>query len=133
MISSFPPGLILIFGALSLPFLGPRIRSVVTLALPLATLWLVWNLPNGTSANVHMFDYELMLVQSDALGRLFAIIFSLMAFAGGLFALRQKNLVEIVSALVYAGSAIGVVLAGDLILCSYSGNRSTSLEHRNNR
>ena len=115
MISSFPPGLILIFGALSLPFLGPRIRSVVTLALPLATLWLVWNLPNGTSANVHMFDYELMLVQSDALGRLFAIIFSLMAFAGGLFALRQKNLVEIVSALVYAGSAIGVVLAGDLI------------------
>ena len=122
MISSFPPGLILIFGALSLPFLGPRIRSVVTLALPLATLWLVWNLPNETSANVHMFDYELMLVQSDALGRLFAIIFSLMAFAGGLFALRQKNW-KLVSALVYAGSAIGVVLAGDLLLCSYSGNK----------
>ena len=115
MISSFPPGAILIFGALLLPFLGPRIRSVFTLALPLATLWLVWNLPNGTSDNVHMFDYELVLVQSDALGRLFAIIFSLMAFAGGLFALRQKNVLEIVSALVYAGSAVGVVLAGDLI------------------
>ena len=85
------------------------------LALPLATLWLVWNLPNGTSANVRMFDYELMLVHSDPLGRLFAIVFSLMAFAGGLFALRQKNMVEIVSALVYAGSAVGVVLAGDLI------------------
>ena len=96
MISSFPPGAILIFGALLLPFLGPRIRSVLMLALPLATLWLVWNLPNGTSANVRMFDYELMLVQSDALGRLFAIVFSLMAFAGGLFALRQKNVGEIV-------------------------------------
>ncbi len=95
--------------------MGPRMRSVLMLALPLATLWLVWNLPNGTSANVRMFDYELMLVHSDPLGRLFAIVFSLMAFAGGLFALRQKNMVEIVSALVYAGSAVGVVLAGDLI------------------
>jgi len=90
-------------------------RSVLMLTLPLATLWLVWNLPNGTSANVRMFDYELTLVHSDSLGRLFAIVFSLMAFAGGLFALRQKNMVEIVSALVYAGSAVGVVLAGDLI------------------
>ena len=85
------------------------------LGLPLATLWLVWGLPNGTSAAIRMLDYELVVVRSDALGRLFAIIFSLMAFAGGLFALRQKSVLELVAAMVYAGSAVGVALAGDLI------------------
>ena len=114
-ISSFPPGAVLILGAFLLPFVSARIRSALILGLPLATLWLVWDLPNGASTAIRILDYELIVVRSDALGRLFAIIFSLMAFTGGLFALRQKNLLELVAALVYAGSAVGVALAGDLI------------------
>ena len=54
-------------------------------------------------------------MRSDSLGRLFAIIFSLMAFTGGLFALRQRSTLELVAALIYAGCAVGVALAGDLI------------------
>ena len=114
-ISAFPPGAVLILGALLLPFVGKRIRSALVLGLPLATLWLVSDLPNGTSAAMRVLDYELVVVSSDALGRLFAIIFSIMAFAGGLFALRQKSVFELTAAMVYAGSAVGVTLAGDLI------------------
>ena len=38
-----------------------------------------------------------------------------MAFAGGLFALNQKRTVELSAAFCYAGGAIGVVFAGDLV------------------
>ena len=38
-----------------------------------------------------------------------------MAFAGGLFALNQSRVVELAAAFCYAGSAIGVAFAGDLL------------------
>ena len=114
-ISAFPPWAVLVLGALLLPLCGPRIRTALLLALPLVTLWLVWNLPDGASAAIRFLDYELTVVRSDALGRLFAVIFSLMAFAGFLFALCQKSILEIVAAMMYAGAAVGVALAGDMI------------------
>ncbi|MDJ0957086.1 MAG: Na(+)/H(+) antiporter subunit D [Arenicellales bacterium] len=114
-ISAFPPGALLILGAMLLPFGGPRTRTALMLGLPLATLWVVWNLPDGASATIAVFNYELILVRSDALGRLFAIIFSLMAFAGFLFALRQRSTLELVAAMTYAGGAVGVALAGDFV------------------
>jgi multicomponent Na+:H+ antiporter subunit D len=101
-------------GALLLPLVG-RMRPVLVLGLPLAALWLVVGLPDGASAPIPFLDYALVTVRSDSLGRLFAIIFALMAFGGGLFALGQKSSLELVSALIYAGGAIGVALAGDLI------------------
>ena len=114
-ISAFPPGAVLVLGAFLLPFAGARLRPALMLGLPLVTLWFVWDLPEGASAAVRMLDYELVIVRSDALGRLFAIIFSLMAFAGVLFALRQKSVLELVATMVYAGAAVGVALAGDLV------------------
>ncbi|MDX1434826.1 MAG: Na(+)/H(+) antiporter subunit D [Gammaproteobacteria bacterium] len=115
MTSAFPPALVLALGAFLLPVAGPRFRAALVLGLPLVTLVLVTALPDGRAAPVAFLDYGLTLVHIDPLGRLFAIIFALMAFAGGLFALRQQSTLELVSALVYAGGAIGVALAGDLI------------------
>ena len=115
-ISLVPPGAWLALGALLLPLVPRRFRPALLLGLPLVTLWLVWTLPNGASPTLAVFDYQLVPVKSDALGRLFAIIFALMAIAGGLFAMRQKSTVELVAAAIYAGSAICVALAGDLIM-----------------
>ena len=114
-ISDIPPGLVLILGAFLLPFAGRRIRAILILGLPLVTLALVWRLPDGSFAVLSFLDYQLVLVRSDALGRLFALIFSIMTFAGGLYALNQKRVMELVAVYVYAGSAVGVALAGDLI------------------
>ncbi|MDH5798720.1 MAG: Na(+)/H(+) antiporter subunit D [Paracoccaceae bacterium] len=115
MTSSIPPGLILILGAFAIPFLNGRARSGWVLLLPLATLAMVWGVPDATSLSIPFLDYQLNLVRGDSLGRLFATIFALMAFGGGLFALNQKHTTELVAAFVYGGSAIGVALAGDLI------------------
>ncbi|MCK4939450.1 MAG: Na+/H+ antiporter subunit D, partial [Rhodospirillaceae bacterium] len=111
----FPPGLVLILGAVVLPFVSGKIKQSIILVLPLITLWLVQAVPDGVSVTAPFMHFQLELVEGNNLSRLFATIFALMAFAGGLFALNQKSVVEMSSAFAYAGSAIGVAFAGDLI------------------
>ena len=111
----FPPGLVLILGAFILPFVSGQIKSALTLLLPLISLGLVQSVPDGVSLSVPFMHFQLELLDGSNLSRLFATIFALMAFAGGLFALNQKSTMEMSSAFAYAGSAIGVAFAGDLI------------------
>jgi multicomponent Na+:H+ antiporter subunit D len=85
------------------------------LGLPLLTLALVWIVPEGASLSVPFLDFELNPVHATAEGRLFATVFAIMAFTGGLYAMSQARVMELVAAYVYAGSAIGVTFAGDLI------------------
>ena len=114
-ISAIPPGLPLILGALLLPLFGPRVRAVLVTGLPLLVLALVWQVPDGVSLKLGFLEYELAPVTGDRLSRLFGTVFAIMAFAGGLFALNRTRVVELVAALICAGSAIGVTFAGDLV------------------
>ena len=109
------PGLILIFGAMVLPLLRGALRSTAVVALPVLVLFFVWQIPDGPAWQTQFLDYTLTPLQGDKLSRLFSTIFALMAAGGGLFALSQKSRIEVPAAFVYAGSAIGVALAGDLI------------------
>jgi multicomponent Na+:H+ antiporter subunit D len=111
----FHPGLLLIAGALVLPFLRGRVRSAAIVGLPVVALALVWQIPDGPVWQTHFLDYVLTPLQGDKLSRLFATIFALMAAGGGLFALAQPSRVEVPAAFLYAGSAVGVTLAGDLV------------------
>lgn len=110
----FPPALILILGAPLLLIIGGWGRKALLLGLPLLTLGAIWQVPDGVQITTTFLDYQLELVQGSNLSRLFATIFAIMAFAGGLFAMNQSRTIELVSAFAYAGSAIGVALAGDL-------------------
>ncbi len=112
---AFPPGLILVLGAVLIPFAGERQRLLLLLGLPLLTLAAVWWLPDGSLLQLGFLDYTLEPVKSTAEGRLFATVFSIMAFAGGLYAYRQASTLELTAAFIYAGSAIGVTFAGDLL------------------
>ena len=114
-IDALPPGLVLILGAFLLPFLRGTLRNAWILLLPVFVLWLVWRVPDGPVLTFAFLDYTLTPVKGDVLSRLFAIIFAIMAFAGALFAMNQSRVVELTAAFVYAGSAIGVAFAGDLI------------------
>ncbi|MDK9724523.1 MAG: Na(+)/H(+) antiporter subunit D [Sterolibacteriaceae bacterium MAG5] len=111
----FHPALILIAGALLLPFLRGTARHVAVLAAPALALIALWLLPEGRLWQVQWLDYSLAPLAVDKLSRLFATIFLLMAGVGGLFALLQTSRLEIPAAFLYAGSAVGVTLAGDLV------------------
>jgi multicomponent Na+:H+ antiporter subunit D len=116
MTNSFPPALVLILAGLLLPLVKPAaLRAALVLGAPLVALVLIWTTPDGPALGVHVLTFDLVALQGTAAGSLFATIFAVMAFAGGLFAMRQTNRVEAPAALVYAGSAIGVAGAGDLI------------------
>lgn len=115
LVTHMHPGLLLIAGSLLVPFARGWIRSAWVMLLPLLALYIVWHLPTGLGAQWPFMDYTLTFVLADNLSRLFAIAFALMAFAGMLFCCQQARTLELMAALVYAGSALGAVLAGDLI------------------
>ena len=109
------PGLVLVAAGLALTLLSGRARTALTLLAPAAAVALVLAAPDGVAWRGTILGYPVVPYTVDALSRLFALVFAIMAFGGGLFALKQESRVEVPAAFVYAGSAIGVTLAGDLI------------------
>ena len=110
------PALILVAGAVLTALLRGHLRAAVIFAAPLATLWAIWQVPDGVAATITFLDnYQLEPVEGSPLRRLFATIFAIMAFAGGLYAFRQAKWYELASAQAYAAGAVGVCFAGDLI------------------
>lgn len=92
-----------------------RARLAAALAGPLVALALAWNLEEGVRFSSQFLGMEVAPFAVDRLSRLFAVVFALMAFAGALFALNQPRRAELPAAFLYAGSAISVALAGDLV------------------
>lgn len=111
---AFPPGLILVLGALFVPFLA-KLRTVLIIGLPVICLLFVWLLPDSYILSWSFMGFELEPIRVSVIGRLFATVFAVMTLVGGIYAYRQATNFELTAALIYAGSAIGVTLAGDLI------------------
>jgi len=109
------PGLIVIVAGALLALLQGRVRAIIALGAPLAALALVVSAPDGVAWRAEYLGLEIVPYAVDRLSRLFAIVFAIMVFGGALFALGQKNRIELPAAFVYAGSAIGATLAGDLV------------------
>ena len=114
-IDAIPPGPVLIAGGLLLPLLRPQHRTALLLLLPLVVLWLVWQVPDGVGWSAEFMGYDIEPLRGDRLSRLFGTVFAIMAGVGALFAFRQARVVELCAAYVYAGGALGVVFAGDLL------------------
>lgn len=110
-----PPGLILLAGAVLVAVTRGGLRSAVVLGIPLLTLWATWMVPDGVVATATYLDYTVQLVEGSPVRRLFATIFCIMAFVGGLYAFRTAKGYELSAAFAYAAGAVGVCFAGDLI------------------
>ncbi len=113
--SSLPPGLILILGAMVLPFLRGRWQSAATLVLPVLGLAQLVGLDPGNYFHVQLFEYQLTVVRVDRLSLVFGYIFYIATFLGAVYSLYVRDGVQHVATMVYVGSAVGAVFAGDLI------------------
>ncbi len=109
------PSLILILGSLLLPLLGPRARQVYLLVLPVVSLLTVLQIPHGTFGEIQVLAFELTTMRVDALSLVFAYVFGIALVIGAIYALHLDDPLQHVAAFIYAGSALGVVFAGDLI------------------
>ena len=115
MIDFLPPALILLAAALLIGPARGAWRTAVVLGAPLLTLAAIWQVPDGVVFTVNFLEYPIEPIEGSPVRRLFATIFAVMAFAGGLYAYRQAKWYELAAAFAYAAGAIGVSFAGDLI------------------
>jgi len=109
-----------------IPFIPwPRIRQVYFLSLPLAGLDILIATSLGTFGDVpawpaalHKWQvpflhYSLDIFRINKLSLLFGYVYLIAAFCMNIYALGVKNDWERVAAMVYVGSALGAVFAGD--------------------
>ncbi|MEM9402285.1 MAG: Na(+)/H(+) antiporter subunit D [Pseudomonadota bacterium] len=115
MLEMLPPALILVAAAALIGIVRGHLRTAVVLLAPLLTLWLVWQVEDGVAYTVPFLDYQIEPLEGSAVRRLFATIFALMAFVGGLYAYRIAKWYELAAGYAYAAGAVGVSFAGDLI------------------
>ena len=136
--TSLPPFMLFFVGALLVAFTKGPVRKALVLAIPLVgglNLW--FNVDPGVHLQFEMLGYTLTPYRADKLSLLFGYLFHIAAFLGFLYALHvgdgtpdgsvahevgeddvvgnSKAGLQHVSAMVYAGSALGAVFAGDLI------------------
>ncbi len=109
------PGLILIVGAWLLPFLKGNAKRVAMLAVPTAALIDCFLMSAGTHGVVSVWGYEVVFGRVDSLSLVFGYVFSIMALIGMVYALHVDDNAQHVSALTYAGAALGVTFAGDFL------------------
>jgi len=109
------PAYILILGALPIAFLGRPFRQAWLLAVPLVAFGMALGIDDGTYGQIQVFDYTLETLRMDGLARVFTFIFLIAAFLSNIYALHDDDPIQQVSGMIYAGSAVGAVLAGDLI------------------
>lgn len=114
MWAELPPGLILVAGAALLPLVPRRLRAWAFLLFPAAAFAHLLSLAPGVSATLPFLGFELVPLEVDRLSLAFGYVFALVAFLGGVYALHLRDTGQQVSTLLYAGSALGVVFAGDL-------------------
>lgn len=115
LVNGLPPGVLLIAAAIPAVFLPHRLSQAVMMALPILGLAHLLSMPADFEYSIHVFDYTLQITRIDALSRVFGIVFYIAAFLGVLYASHQKDRLQSAAALIYAGSAIAAVFAGDLL------------------
>ncbi|MFI0350140.1 Na(+)/H(+) antiporter subunit D [Actinomadura sp. 9N407] len=109
------PALLLILGALPVPLLNGRARAAWMLLLPAAAMVVLWTLPEGVHGGFDVLGLALNPLRVDALARVFATAFLVAAFISVVYALNLRDRVQQTVIPVYAASAVGGALAGDLI------------------
>ena len=113
-LSNFPPALILVAGALLMMLLPGRVRPTAYLVFSALPLLLLLNLEEGARFTLPFLNYTLVLCQVDKLSLAFGYVFVIAGLLGGVFSFHVKERVQQAASMLYVGSSLGVVFAGDL-------------------
>ncbi len=114
-ISAIPPAFLYLLGALLMPFLRGWLRQTVALAIPLVALGNYFLIEKGVHWQFQLLDFQLILGRADGWSLIFLNIFTILSFCGILYILKDNKALDLAAGLLYAGSAMGVIMAGDLI------------------
>ena len=110
-----PPFLPFFIGALIAAFTRGHLRSAILLAIPVISALHLWTVPEGIHLQFAFLDYQLAPYRVDKLSLMFGYVFHIAAFIAIIYSLHVRDTVQQVSAMLYAGSGLGAVFAGDLL------------------
>ncbi len=115
--ANIPPSFLLFGGAIITVLLRGIYRNIFLVILPLITFYYISQLPMGESGHVSFLPGfgDLEMLRVDKLSKAFGYIFTLNAAVALLFAFYVKKALQHTAALIYIGSALGVIFSGDLI------------------
>lgn len=109
------PAILMMVGGLLALVIPARLLGAWAVLVPVVSLVCLLSLPEGQAGQVVLFGIELITRRIDGLSFVWSLIFHIAAVLAGLYAWHVRDRAQQVAALVYAGSAIGAVLAGDLL------------------
>ena len=110
-----PPFIPFFIGALIAAFTRGFLRNVLMIAVPIIGGLHLWMVPEGIHLQFAFLDYQLSPYRVDKLSLMFGYVFHIAAFIAIIYSLHVKDTVQQVSAMLYAGSGLGAVFAGDLL------------------
>ncbi|TWX73445.1 Na(+)/H(+) antiporter subunit D [Colwellia sp. C1TZA3] len=102
-------------GALIAAFTRGVLRNALMIAVPIISALHLWMVPEGIHLQFAFLDYQLSPYRVDKLSLMFGYVFHIAAFIAIIYSLHVKDTVQQVSAMLYAGSGLGAVFAGDLL------------------
>lgn len=109
------PSVLLIVGALLLPLFKGVVQQAYRVLLAALFLYVVFQIEQGTHAQIAFGGLELVAGRADKLALAFAYVFALITLIATIYSLHVRDNIQHVAGLFYAAAAVGVVLAGDLI------------------
>lgn len=110
-----PPFVPFFIGALIIAFTRGSLRGALMVAVPIISALNLWTVPEGIHLQFTFFDYQLMPYRVDKLSIMFGYVFHIAALIGIIYSLHLRDTMQQVAAMLYAGSALGAVFAGDLL------------------
>lgn len=111
------PSVLLIAGALLLPFVRGPLRQPYLFLVPLLALGTVLlnSTLTGNLAVVDFLDWQLVFGRVDKLATVFALIMAMMAVIGTLYGLHVDRAGEHMAAWTYAAGSLGAIYSGDYL------------------
>lgn len=111
------PSVLLIAGALLLPFVRGPLRQPYLFLVPFLALGAVLlnSTLTGNLAVVDFLDWQLVFGRVDKLATVFALIMAMMAVIGTLYGLHVDRAGEHMAAWTYAAGSLGAIYSGDYL------------------
>lgn len=113
--TELPPFLIFYGAAIMVALLPHRLGQVILLATPLTGGLVLLGMTADADLQWSIMNLVLEPLRVDRLSLLFGYLFHIAAFLGIVFSLHLRDRLQAITSLLYAGSALGAVFAGDLL------------------
>ncbi|MEA1920370.1 MAG: Na(+)/H(+) antiporter subunit D [Campylobacterota bacterium] len=113
--ADFLPVLPFFLAAILTLFTRGWLRAAIMLGTPIIAAYGLYSLEIGHTYTFTLMSFDMTPIRIDRLSMLFGYLFCIAALLGNIYALYHKDTLQHFAAQAYAGSAIGAVLAGDML------------------